>query len=50
MERSDCCGAETMRVIGTDYPHVYDDDYKFEIDLIVCTFCGKVLGLGIDPE
>lgn len=48
---SNCCGAETKVEYRPDRPFVYDDHYELMIPMLVCTSCGKVVGLAPeDPE
>ncbi|BCJ87264.1 hypothetical protein skT53_22490 [Effusibacillus dendaii] len=45
MTVSDCCGAPTKVENRLDHPLVYDDPYVLWIPVVVCTKCGKVIGL-----
>ncbi|WP_019122851.1 hypothetical protein [Brevibacillus massiliensis] len=48
MNVSDCCGAATKVEHRPDHPFFYDDLYDLKIPVLVCTKCGKVLGLTPD--
>lgn len=45
MTLSNCCGAVTIAETRSDHPHVYDDEYDLKITLLLCTECGKIVGL-----
>lgn len=45
MNVSDCCGAALIVEKRADHPHVYDDEYNLEVNVWICTLCGKVVGL-----
>lgn len=45
MTHSNCCGATTIVETRSDHPHVYDDDYNLQIDVLICSQCGKIVGL-----
>jgi hypothetical protein len=42
---SNCCGATTKVEHRPDHPFVYDDPYELLIPVLVCTKCGKAVGL-----
>lgn len=45
MTLSDCCGAATRAEYRPDHPLVYDDLYDLQIPVLVCTNCGKAIGV-----
>jgi Fe2+ or Zn2+ uptake regulation protein len=45
MTVSNCCGAATKVEYRPDRPFVYDDQYDLQVPVLVCTKCGKVIGL-----
>jgi hypothetical protein len=42
---SDCCGALIKVERRPEHPHVYDDNYELWIPMMICTECGRILGL-----
>lgn len=45
MTVSDCCGAAIKVEYRPDHPFVYDDPYVLQIPVLICTKCGRVIGL-----
>jgi hypothetical protein len=45
MTVSDCCGAATKVEYQSDHPLIYDDHYELLVPVLVCTKCGKTVGL-----
>ncbi len=50
MELSKCCGAPTQVVKRPDHPLIYDDVYDLQIPYLICTKCGKIIGLDEDKN
>lgn len=45
MKISDCCGVALIVDKSSDLPHVYDDDYDLQVNLLICSKCGTIIGL-----
>lgn len=45
MTVSDCCGVAIKVEYRPDHPFVYDDPYVLQIPVLICSKCGRVLGL-----
>ncbi len=50
MTVSVCCGAAIIVETRSDDPHVYDDEYNLEIEVLICSVCRKVVGLDSLPN
>ncbi|MDB5085781.1 MAG: hypothetical protein JWN30_2667 [Bacilli bacterium] len=48
MYSSPCCGVP-VKVVDQADPPFYDDEYQLNIPVLVCSKCGKVLGLLTKP-
>lgn len=48
MTVSNCCGAVTRVEYQPDRPFIYDDPYELQVPVLICTKCGKVMGLNLN--